>query len=98
MSQLAIWGLSPRYYFVLNGFINGDADAYAIPAGGGDDPPQPDGWYFFANDEDADGTGPFQSLDEVQEAAWTFDKTSGDIGVRINSLHKSLFWLLELRA
>jgi hypothetical protein len=52
----------PRYstYFVLNGLINGEEGMMAIPAGGGDDHPQADGWYFIVDGMD-DGAGPYDN-------------------------------------
>lgn len=45
-------------YFVLNGLINGEEGVMAIPAVGGNDLPQADGWYFIVDGMD-DGAGPF---------------------------------------
>lgn len=47
-------------YFVLNGLINGEEGVFAVPAGGGDDPPQADGWYYIVDGMD-DGVGPYVS-------------------------------------
>jgi len=54
-------------YFVLNGFLDGDGDHPATPAGGGDDPPQEDGWYFLPVGA-TDGVGPHLSRQEALAA------------------------------
>lgn len=59
--------MSNRIYFVLKGLLNGEEGVYAVPAGGGEVPPQEDGWYFFVFDGDSDGEGPFDSRDEAQQ-------------------------------
>ena len=47
-------------YFVKDGLFNGEEGVHAIPTGGGDDPPQRDGWYYIVDGMD-DGVGPFKS-------------------------------------
>lgn len=54
-------------YFVLLGLHDGDRDVQAIPCGGGNDPPQADGWYWMADDM-VDGIGPFPSRQDAREA------------------------------
>lgn len=47
-------------YFVKNGLLNGETGVHAVPAGGGDDPPQKDGWYYIVDGMD-DGVGPYDT-------------------------------------
>lgn len=54
-------------YFVLNGLLNGEEGIYALPAGGGDDLPQEDGWYYLLEGE-ADGVGPYKSSNDALRA------------------------------
>lgn len=54
-------------YFVLNGLVNGERGASALPAGGGGESVQADGWYYLLPG-DADGRGPYSSRDEAAEA------------------------------
>ena len=70
--------MNNRIYFVLNGLLNGEEGVYAIPAGGGEVPPQEDGWYFFVFDGDTDGEGPFDSRDEAQREMIASDKRIAD--------------------
>lgn len=68
--------LATRFYFVLKGLLNGEEGCPAIPAGGGDDPAQEDGWYLFQNEGDADGFGPFDSEAAARRSAAVFDKNA----------------------
>jgi hypothetical protein len=58
--------MNQRIFFVLNGLVNGDEDEYAYPSGGFE-PSRPldDGWYFFRDEGDADGDGPWDSYQEA---------------------------------
>ena len=57
-------------FFVLNGLVNGEEGVKALPAGGGQEEPLSDGWYFL-HGENPDGLGPHRSRDEaVRKAEW----------------------------
>ena len=56
------------FYFVKDGLVNGEEGVFAVPCGGGDDPPQPDGWYYLPPDYE-DGIGPFATKEEAEEAS-----------------------------
>lgn len=62
-------------YFVLCSLLNGEEGVMAVPAGGGDDPPQADGWYYLIGGE-ADGHGPYPSR-EAALRAWEQEEPRG---------------------
>lgn len=55
-------------FFVLNGLVNGEEGVKALPAGGGQEEPLSDGWYFLRG-ENPDGQGPYRSRDEAVRKA-----------------------------
>jgi hypothetical protein len=59
-----------KIFFVLNGLLNGERGVYAAPAGGGNEPITPDGWYYL-KDGDEEGVGPFNSREDAAECGET---------------------------